>query len=735
MAMTNKKEPEESKPRKFGTFGGVFTPSVLTILGVILFLRYDTVIGNAGLWGALLILMVAKLFTTITTFSLSSIATNMKVKGGGSYFLISRSLGVEFGGVIAVFFYLALALSVSLYVVGFTEAIFLAFSELNFSFRTVATLTNIVVFTFVYIGAGWTIRVHYFILLIVLAAIGSYCYGAWGHASVQILSENLEPAWTANHSLLTIFALFFPAVTGIEAGVNMSGDLKNPSRSIPLGTFAAIGFTVVVYAGIAVLMASSTSRGSLIGDGMVMQEKAWFGPMVYAGVIAATLSSALGSMMGAPRILQAFAKDNVFKWLKYFALGSGKSNEPRRAIVITFLITQAGILAGDLDSIAPIITMFFLLTYGTINLASFYESISANPSFRPTFKLNHWSISLLGALMSLLVMYLINWIWASVAIVAASAMFIIIKRAELTVQWGDVRSGYAYRRARNALLTLENERYHPKNWRPSILTLSGVAGSRMHLVKYANLLSAGRGLVSLAQIIPGDLESLNKHRMESEKLIRGFIREEGLSAFPVVVVDDNISDGLKALLQCHGIGGLRPNILMLGWSNDPEKKDSFSTILNLAKRMNRSCLILSSNKEEKSWEDPSGAINIWWTDQKNGAMMLLLAFLLKGNREWRDCPLRVLRPVPLKADVENVEKEMKEILQGGRIEAEIVVLPTDSSLEAIRGAMSPSALLFAGFEPADEDPAGVLLPFMEQIVDLPGDVILTYNAGDVTLES
>jgi hypothetical protein len=174
---------------------------------------------------------------------------------------------------------------------------------------------------------------------------------------------------------------------------------------------------------------------------------------------------------------------------------------------------------------------------------------------------------------------------------------------------------------------------------------------------------------------------------------------------------------------------------MLGWSNDPEKRDSFSTIMSLAKKMKRSFLILSSSKEEKSWEDPYGAINIWWTDQKNGAMMLLLAFLLKGNREWRDCPIRVLRPVAPKADLENVEKEMKEILQGGRIEAEIVVLPSDSSLEAVRGAMSPSALLFAGFEPADEDPAGILLPFMEQIVDLPGDVILTYNAGDVTLES
>jgi len=731
--MKKDKKETSSDVRKFGTFGGVFTPSVLTILGVILFLRYDTVVGNAGLWGALLVLLIAKGFTTITTFSLSSIATNMKVKGGGSYFLISRSLGVEFGGVIAVFFYIALALSVSMYVVGFTEALFLAIPKLNIPFTLAATITNIVVFTFVYIGAGWTIRVQYFILAIVLAAIGSYCYGAWGQASAEILSENLQPRWTAGHSLITIFALFFPAVTGIEAGVNMSGDLKAPSRSIPLGTFFAIGFTFLVYAGIAVLMAASSSRSSLVGEGIIMQEKAWFGPLVYAGVIAATLSSALGSMMGAPRILQAFAKDNIFKKLKYFALGSGKSNEPRRAIVITFLLTQTGVLLGDLDTVAPIITMFFLLTYGTINLASFYESISANISFRPTFRLNHWSISLLGAIGSLTIMFLINWIWASIAIIVSTALFLGIKRAELIVQWGDVLSGYAYRRARNALLALEREKYYPKNWRPSILTLSGLAGSRMHLVKYANLLSSGRGLVSLAHIIEGDLESLSKRRMEGEKLIRGFIRDEELTAFPVVVVDDNFTDGLKAILQCHGIGGLRPNILMLGWSDDPDKRENLSKIISLTSKMDISCLILSS-KQKESWEHPVGAINIWWTDSKNGAMMLLMAYLLKGNREWRDNPLRILRPVAQKADVENVEQEMKEILQGGRIEGEIVVLPTDKPLDAIKGAMPPSALLFVGFEPVGEDNSNSWLPFMEQIVDLPGDVILTYNTSNVSLE-
>jgi amino acid transporter len=727
------KETSEKKARKFGTFGGVFTPSTLTILGVILFLRYDTVIGNAGLLGALLVLVLAKLFTTITTFSLSAIATNMKVKGGGSYYLISRSLGVEFGGVIAVFFYIAMALSVAMYVVGFTEAVIFAFPSFELSFTAIATITNIVVFVFVYIGAGWTIKVQYFILAIVLLAIGSFAYGAWNNAALETLSQNLQPKWTDNHTLLTIFALFFPAVTGIQAGVNMSGDLKDPSKSIPRGTFAAIGFTFVIYAGIAVLMASSTARELMVGNTIVMADQAVYAPLVYAGVIAATLSSALGSMMGAPRVLQAFAKDNLFKRLKYFAEGSGISNEPRRAIVITFLITQIGVLMGNLDTIAPVITMFFILTYGTINLASFFESISGNPSFRPTFRLSHWTLSLIGAISSVVIMVLINWIWTLVAIITSGILYLMIKRAKLMVQWGDVFSGYAFRRARNALLVLEKERYHPKNWRPSLLTLSGVAGNRIHLIRYAHLLSANRGIVSLAQIIIGELADMNNKRVAAEKLMRDFIRKEKLPAVPVVVVDENMADGFKSLLQCHGIGGLKPNILLFGWSNDPKNQQTFSSILHLVRRMKHSCLILSSNRDEHNWESPTGAINIWWSDEKNGAMMLLLGHLLKENREWRDCPLRILRPVPPKADMENVEKEMKNIISGGRIEAEIVVLPTNDPLSAIRNAIPPSAVLFAGFKPDKEKPAAVLIPFMKEIVDLPGDVILTYNAGDVSL--
>ncbi len=720
---------------KFGIFGGVFTPSVLTILGVIMFLRFPTVVGYAGLWNTLLILLAAKAITVMTGLSLASISTNMRVKGGGAYYLISRSLGVEFGGVIAVFFYIAQAVAVTLYVIGFTEAILSAFPGLNLSFRTVATISNIFVFVCVFIGAGWTIRIQYGILAILLISIASFFLGAWEHASLNILQSNLTPSWTDEQTFFSIFALFFPAVTGIMAGVNMSGDLKDPSRSIPAGTFAAIGFTAAIYVGIAILLAASNNRAVLTGSSFVVKETARWGLLIYAGVISATLSSALGSMMGAPRILQAFALDNVFRWLKLFGRGSGVSNEPRNAIVLTFLIAQIGIIAGDLDSVAPVITMFFLITYGTINLACFYEAISRNPSFRPTFQLNHWSVALAGALSCLSIMFLINAIWAIITIVLATGMFIFIERAEIMVKWGDLSSGLAFQQARNALLRLEQERYHPKNWRPSILTLSGVAGDRLHLISYACILSAERGLVSLAQIITGRLEDRVKRQIEAEKLLRKFIREEEISAFPVVVVDEKFEDGLKALLQCHGIGGLRPNTILLGWSDDPAKEESFSLTLGIARKMNRSILVVRCQQEKEKWDPPAGAINIWWNDSKNGPMMLLLGFLLKENREWRDCPLRILRPAPLKADVKNLTLEMKELLSVARIEAEIIVLPTDDPLEAVKQAINPSAVLLAGFEPGDEEQFRELLSRMQKIIDLPGDVILAYSAGDVSLSA
>ncbi len=721
-------------PVRFGTFGGVITPSVLTILGVIMFLRFPVVVGYAGLRGAILILIVAKSITLITGLSVSSIATNMKVRGGGAYYLISRSLGAEFGGMIAVFFYGAQAVAVSIYVFGFTEALFWAFPDIGIPFIVLATLTNIAVFCCVYIGAGWTIRIQYGVLAILLLAVISFGAGALAHSSAEVLQANVLPAWTEKNNFFTIFALFFPAVTGIMAGVNMSGDLREPSKSIPSGTLIAIGFTTLIYLAFAVLLSSSNSRDTLLGAGFVVKDTAIWGPLVYMGVVAATLSSALGSMMGAPRVLQAFARDNVFPRIKWLGKGAGASNEPRRAIILTFFVAQAGVLTGGLDKVAPIITMFFLITYGTINLACFCEGLSHTPGFRPTFKFNHWSVALIGTLACLTVMFMISPVWALVAIVAAGTVFFLIVRREIVAQWGDLKSGLAFWRARRALLQMEKEFYHPKNWRPVVIALSGGAWNRLNLVKYACLLSASRGVVSIAQIISGDLQDRFIRQIEAEKIMRKFIREEELEAFPVVVVDNSFEGGLKSLMQCHGIGGMKPNTVLLGWSGDALKKGAFSSTLSLAKKMGRNLLVVCCQRHEEHWYAPGGGgINVWWTDPDNGPLMLLMAFLLRENREWRGCPFRVLRTVPAKADEKSVRLEMEEVLKDARIDAEILVLTTDEPILAVKKAMEPSAVLFAGFVPQDDDPEHTWLTSLQETVSLPGDVILVYNAGGMSL--
>ncbi|MEO8353884.1 MAG: amino acid permease, partial [Chthoniobacteraceae bacterium] len=307
MSNAASKTPEDSK---FGTFGGVFTPSTLTILGVIMFLRFGQVVGEAGLIHAIVIVLSAKLITTLTGLSIAAIATNARVEAGGAYYLISRSLGVEFGGAIGVVFFLAQAVSVAMYVIGFTEAFLNLFPTSGLSPLATGTIVNAVVFICVFIGAGWTIKVQFGILAILVLSLIAFATGAVPDLSSENFRANLQPEYLGNHGFFTMFALFFPAVTGIMAGVNMSGDLRSPRKSIPAGTLAAIGVTAATYLIMAFLFAASRPRGALQLNRFVMLDISASPALINAGIFAATLSSALGSMMGAPRILQALARDD-----------------------------------------------------------------------------------------------------------------------------------------------------------------------------------------------------------------------------------------------------------------------------------------------------------------------------------------------------------------------------------------------------------------------------------------
>ena len=416
-----------TKVQKFGTFGGVFTPSILTILGVIMYLRLPMIVGQAGLWVTVAIILLAHLISVTTGLSISAIATDKKVEAGGTYYMISRSLGLPIGGTLGLALFVGLSLSVSLYLIGFSESFlsYLGYEVTINSTRIAGTITLIAVTTITIISTSLAIKAQYIIMATIVLSLlsifmGDHQFGPPVGQTVGSSSSNLIP-------FMVLFGIFFPAVTGFEAGVSMSGDLKNPKGSIPLGSITAIIVGLLVYLGLAVFFASTVHAEILSNDPQVLLKISWLPGLVIAGIWGATLSSALGSILGAPRILQATAVDKITP--RFFARGVGLSNEPRNALILTFLIAEAGILIGDLNVIARIVSIFFITTYGFINLSCAFETWTS-ADFRPTFKTPGW-ISLLGAVACFIVMIELDFVATVGASVILGVLYFFLKRKEL----------------------------------------------------------------------------------------------------------------------------------------------------------------------------------------------------------------------------------------------------------------------------------------------------------------
>jgi amino acid transporter len=451
-----------------GTFSGVFTPSILTILGIILFLRLGYVVGNAGLGRALLIIGLANVISILTSFSLSAIATNMKVKGGGDYYLISRTLGVEFGGAIGIVLFLAQSVSIAFYCIGFGEAVAAMLPGGGEALpQIIAALAVSFLFVFAWLGADWATRFQYVVMTILAVALFSFFAGGLAKWENATLVQN----WTSPASgpgFWVLFAIFFPAVTGFTQGVSMSGDLKDAGRSLPLGTFFAVGISVIVYFGAAVVFASALPGNVLAGDYGAMKRAALFGLLINAGVVAATLSSGMASFLGAPRILQSMASDRIFPFLLPFAKGSGPAGNPRRGVLLSCGIAFATIGLGKLNLIAPVVSMFFLVSYGLLNYATHFEARASSPSFRPRFRWFHPRLSLLGWLACLGAVLAIDLRAGAVAIAVLFAIYQYLKRTAGPARWADSRRSYHFQRIRENLLAAAAEKEHPRDWRPQV---------------------------------------------------------------------------------------------------------------------------------------------------------------------------------------------------------------------------------------------------------------------------
>jgi amino acid transporter len=647
-----------------GTFGGVFTPSLLTILGVIMYLRFGWVIGNVGLFGAWLIVTMAVSITFLTTLSICAIATDRVVRVGGAYFMISRSLGIETGGAVGIPLYFAQALSVALYTIGFAESVVNAFGRFDQTY--IALIVTILVAVLAITSAEIAIKAQYLIMAVIALSLVSLAFGS------PLEPTQLEPWGTeGGESFWTVFAVFFPAVTGIMAGVNMSGDLKEPTKSIPTGTLAAVGVGYVIYMALPFFLATRADASTLVENPLVMQQIAFWGPAILLGIWGATLSSAIGSILGAPRILQALARDGVLpRWLSFLGKGSGTNDEPRIGTAVTLGVVALAVVVGDLNLIAPVLSMFFLTTYLVLNIAASIEGFLDSPSFRPLFSV-HWLFSLMGALGCLAVMFLINSVATVIAGLIVMAIFFWIQRRELESTWGDARRGIWMMLLRTSLLQLGHHP-DPRTWRPHMLVLSGAPTRRWGLIELADGLNRNRGLFTIASILPVDSRTV-RQQQEMEKSINSYLRERGVQALVRVLTAPNPFAGVERLVEIYGLGPIVPDTVLMGNNETLENRSKYCHLIHSLHHAERNVLIYREGSQ--SPRKQHRRIDVWWGGlNANGALMMILAELLRDSLEWRNAQIYLKLVVSDHSAAETAEKNISGLVENLRIDAETCVL-------------------------------------------------------------
>ena len=719
---------------RFGTFGGVFTPCVLTILGVIMFMRSGYVVGNVGLVGALIILGVAKAITGLTTLSLSAIATNTEIRTGGVYYMISRTLGPDFGGAIGLTLFVSQAISIAFYVIGFSDALFGLFPAADWvqTYRIdqiVSTVIILVLFFVTFKGADVALKAQYFILAILLLSVLSFVIGGLSSFSPEQMSDNLHAGEQVD-GFWIVFAIFFPAATGITAGANMSGDLKNPGKSIPNGTLLAIGFTALIYVIQLVLLAGTTDATILDEKPFgALQDMSIFAPLIVAGVFAATLSSALGSFLGAPRILQAMGKDRLLKPLVFFGAGYGHADEPRRATVLSLVIAIGVVWAGSLDAVAQVISMFFLIAYGMINLSAFVEGRAGNPSFRPRFKLFGWPAALAGTIGCSIAMVKIDESYAIIAMLIAGSLYLWL-RGRAKGDWGDAKRGYVFARTRQNLLTLEAMTPDPKNWRPVLAVLTDDIDKDGQMVSCASWLESGRGLLSVLEVVvdpQGALDQRLDIRQECAARVHRVLHERKIVAFADAVVLSS-RDQLDAVIQAYSIGSLRPNTVMLSIPsiNQKEKREQLVQAIHTLASFGLNFAVYKSARTKSVGREK---IDVWWHGQRNGSLLTLFAYLTSRHPGWSKARIRMLRVVKTSAEQTAARTNLKQMVAAARLVVDVEVILSEQPISDLIVDQSSSAdLVFLGLAQKNVlDFEAFLQEREELLAKLPATVLVLSN--------
>ncbi|XP_058790689.1 bumetanide-sensitive sodium-(potassium)-chloride cotransporter [Phymastichus coffea] len=595
---------------KLGWIQGVLIPCLLNIWGVMLFLRLSWVVAQAGIFHTCIIIGISALVCVVTTLSLSAISTNGEVKGGGIYFIISRSLGPEFGASVGIVFAFANAVAASMNTIGFCDSLNELLKEHGLKIidngvqdvRVVGIVAILAMVLICAIGMEWESKAQNFLIAIIVGAIFDFLIGTvigprnieqkasgFNGFSSKVFTDNWYPDYrfseNSNQTFFSVFAIFFPSVTGIQAGANISGDLKDPASSIPVGTLLALLIsmasyvTFVLFAGGAatrdasglvfnstVIQPCPTTAGCNMGlhnSYSMMQLMSVWGPFIYAGCFAATLSTALTNLLSVPRLIQALGQDRIYPGLIYFSKGYGKSGEPYRGYVLTFFVAALFLLIANLNAVAPLISNFYLASYALINFCTFHAALVRPLGWRPTFKYYNTWLSLLGFIGCVAIMFLIDWVTSLVTFVIIFALYLIVVYRKPDVNWGSSTQAQTYKTALSIAYRLNSIDEHVKNYCPQILALSGAPNVRPPLLHLANLITKNNSLLICGEVYPSRMS----YRVRSAHLRAGYawLQRQRVKSFYHVVEELSLEKGASAMMQTSGVGKLAPNVVLMGY--------------------------------------------------------------------------------------------------------------------------------------------------------------------------
>jgi amino acid transporter len=671
-------DKHNNKETGFGT-APVYLTAVSTILGAILFLRFGYATGMLGFFGVILIIILGHAITIPTALAISEISTNTRVEGGGEYFIISRSFGLKIGSTIGIALYVSQAISVAFYVIAFTEAFGPLFDWWKRSFefelpRQVISVPSLCLLSYLIMkkGTGSGMKLLYIVNAILVLSLLFFFIGKpiTDSDSGTTVIDNLR--FLNKDSFFVIFAICFPAFTGITAGVGLSGDLRNPGKSIPLGTMAGTLTGLIVYVLVVWKLANSAPAGDLVDNQLIMSKIAVWGAIIIPfGLAACTLSSAIGSFMVAPRTLQAIAYDKSFpvRMINIFlARGRGKTREPVNASIVTFLVALVFVIMGNVDAVAGIISMFFLISYGSLCLISFLNHFGSPPSYRPRFK-SKWYISLSGFLLSVWAMFRIDSLYTVLAYITIVILYLIVEHYNKD-QKGLVNifkgSIFQLNRRLQVYMQKNNSGLDDEEWRPAAICISSNSFEREKVLELMKWISHKHGFGTYFHYIEG-YYSKQTH-LESRKVFAQLIaqRERGNSLYIDTMISPSYTSAIAQVIQSPSISGMENNMVIFEYDkNNTDELERILDNINLVKSGDFDICILGTSNFPMRYRN---GIHVWIrpVDEKNANLMILLGYIILSHPDWSKSYIKIFNVSPAGKE-EETKKGLEERIAAGRL--------------------------------------------------------------------